>query len=319
MTLIAKRQLGRTGLNVTELGLGGFQFTNEFNVPRAEADAMLDFAFASGVNFVDTAPMYGFGESEELVGRALDRTDAPVIVSTKIGWLDRTIVRKHGDAAYQDESALLRVFEHSLRLLGRQRVEIAMVHEPDWPQWGIDPATGDGPIIRVLERLKDEGRAGAIGAGTRNNQMLVALVETGRVDLVLSFMHYDLAVQDIREQLLPAIQRRGAGLILGGPFRQGALAVKQRDRLAAMKSSGDYPWGFDADVVRRCEKIYHLSDETGIDLPELGIRYLLADPLVSSVIPGPRRIEELRSNLDAAARGPLPDELVRRIDAIGSD
>ncbi len=134
MNGIPKRRLGRTNLEVTELGLGGHQFTNNFRVPRAEAHAILDRAFEVGINFVDTAPAYGSGESEELVGRAAERTDNEILISTKIGHLNTIIVSGQGDAAYEDESALARVIEHNLWLLGRDHVEVMMIHEPEWPQ-----------------------------------------------------------------------------------------------------------------------------------------------------------------------------------------
>ena len=134
---LPRRRLGRTGLEVTELGLGGYMFTGEFGVPRAEAEAILDRAFAAGINYADTAAMYGFGEGEELVARALQRhPDRTIHVSSKVGWLDRTVVRNLGDAAYRDEEALRRAVKHSLWLLRRDRLEVMMVHEPDWPRWG---------------------------------------------------------------------------------------------------------------------------------------------------------------------------------------
>src|ERR1700753_3876878 len=131
MSTLETRRLGRTGLQVTALGLGCFQLTGEFQVPRSEAHAILDLACAAGINLVDTAPMYGFGESEELVGRALQRhTHWRPIVSSKIGWLDRTVVR-NVETAYRDESCLRRAIEHSLWLLRLEHVPIFMIHEPD--------------------------------------------------------------------------------------------------------------------------------------------------------------------------------------------
>ncbi len=319
MTAIPKRRLGRTNLQVAELGLGGFQFTNQFGVPRAEAYAILDHAFAAGINFVDTAPMYGCGESEELVGRALERTDNHIVVSTKVGQLDGTIVRYHGDGAYQDESLLGRVVEHSLRLLGRDHVEILMIHEPEWPQWGLDRKTGDAPVMRLLESLKRDGIIGAIGMGGGDCQFMADLIETNRIDVVLGFMHYDLAVHDARDRLIPTAKQHDVGVILGGPFRQGALAVRQEERIAQIRAAGEYPHGLEEEVLRRIDAIYALSTEMDMDLAEMGIRYLLSDPDISTVIPGPRTMEQLEANIASAAKGPLPAELIEEIDQIGRD
>lgn len=315
---MAQRRLGRTGLHVAEVGCGGFQFTGEFGVPRKEALAIIAAALDAGVNYFDTAPMYGFGESEELLGRGLLGFERyPTIVSGKVGWLDRTVVRAAGDAAYTDRAAIVRVVEHSLWLLRRDRLDVVMIHEPEWEQWQIDRSTGDSVVLATLEDMKRAGLIGAIGIGGRDLAVNTALVETGRIDVVLTFMHYDLAVQDARDALLPAAQRHDVGVILGGPYRQGALAMKATERIAEMRRTGVYPWGFDEQVLRRLDAIYALSDRVGLSLPELGLRYLLSDARVSSIIPGPRRVEELRQNLEFADKGPLPSELVAEIDQIG--
>jgi len=207
------RRLGRTGLEVTELGLGGYMLTGEFGVARSEAEGILDLAFASGINYADTAQMYGFGEGEELVARALQRQrDRTIYVSSKVGWLDRTVVRNLGDEAYRDEKALRRTVKHSLWLLRRDRIEIMMVHEPDWPRWGLDPATGDAPIMNVLEALKREGVIGAIGMGGWNCANLASLIETGRFDCALVAGGYTLVEQPVRAAVIAAAQRHGVGL-----------------------------------------------------------------------------------------------------------
>ncbi len=316
MAAIPKRRLGRTNLQVTELGLGGFQFTSQFSVPRAEAYAILDHAFAAGINLVDTAPMYGCGESEELVGRALERTDSQVIVSTKVGWLDGTVVLYHGDAAYQDESLLGQVVEHGLRLVGRDQVEILMIHEPEWPQWALNQKTRDAPVMRLLESLKRDGIIGAIGMGDRDCQFMADLIETDRIDVVLSFMHYDLAVHDARARLIPTAKQHDVGVILGGPFRQEALAVRQPERIAQIRVTGEYPHGLEAEVLRRIDA---LAAETDMELAEMGIRYLLSDPDISTAIPGPRAVAQLEANIASAAKGPLPVELIEKIDQIDRD
>lgn len=316
---MAERRLGRTGLSISEVGCGGFQFTGEFGVPKEEALAIIRGALDAGVNYFDTAPMYGFGESEELLGRGLLGFDKrPIVVSGKVGWLDRTVVRAAGDNAYTDRDAIVRVVEHSLWLLRRDKLDVVMIHEPEWAQWKIDLSTGDSVVLSTLEDLKRAGLVGSIGIGGQDLAVNTALVETGRIDVVLTFMHYDLAVQDARDALLPAAERQDVGVILGGPYRQGALAAKATDRIAEMRRTGVYPWGFDEKVLRRLDAIYAFSDRVGLSLPELGLRYLLSDARVSSVIPGPRKVEELGRNLEYARKGPLEPDLVAEIDRIGA-
>ena len=145
------RRLGRTNLQVSELALGTYMLTGDFGVSREEADRIFDTAINGGINYMDTAEMYGFGESEELVGRALARHAGKTLyVSTKVGVLDRTIVRYLGVEAYQREDALMRAIKHSLWLLRRDHLEVLMVHEPHMAEWGLDARTGEAPVIRVL-------------------------------------------------------------------------------------------------------------------------------------------------------------------------
>jgi aryl-alcohol dehydrogenase-like predicted oxidoreductase len=313
-----RRRLGRSNLMVSELGLGGYGLTSEHSVLRAEALAILERAFAAGINYVDTAPLYGSGESEELIGRTRGTAPHPVLISTKIGHLDRTIVRWAEEAAYRDERLLRRVLEHSLHLLRCEQVEILLIHEPEWPAWGIDRRTGDAPVVRALEAFKRDGLVRAIGlAGYLDRDRLADYLSTGRFDVLMTLMHYDLAVQAARQRLLPTARQHDVGVIIAAPFRQGVLAVRQPEAVAQMKRTGHYAHGFDADVVRRMDALYALSDVTGICLPELSLRYLLSDPTISSVVPGPRSLGELEASLIAAANGALPANVLARIEEIG--
>jgi len=316
MTLHTRR-LGRTGLDVTEIGLGCYMFTGEFGVPQSEAEAILDLALTSGVNYIDTAQMYGFGEGEELVGRALQRHRGSAIhVSSKVGWLDRTVVRNLGDEAYRNEEALTRTIKHSLWLLRRDHVEILMVHEPDWDRWGLDPKTGDAPIMNVLESLKSEGVIGAIGMGGWNCDTIADLIETGRFDCALVAGGYTLVDQPVRTRVLATAAAHDVGLIMGGTFLQGLLAVQQRERMEQVQRLGNYGGRLTPTAVKRILAVYDLCDSTGISVTEMAIRFILNDPGIHTIIPGAQKVQHLRENLAAAAKGPLPEDLTARIEAI---
>ncbi len=318
-TTLRTRRLGRTELQVTELSLGGYMFTGEFGVPRAEATAILDAAVAAGINLLDTAEMYGFGEGEELVGRALRRhADRSLHVSTKIGWLDRTCVRHLGDAAYADEDALRRALEHSFWLLQRDYLDIVMVHEPNLASWwGQGLLDGTAPVLRVLEAYRDAGKIGAIGLGTWDCDNLADLLDTGRFDVALVAGGYTLIRQPVRARVLAAAKRHDVGLIMGGTFLQGALATVQRAAMTArLQAGGDGQ--FDAPTLRRILAVYDLCEETGLPITTLALRYILADPAIATVIPGAQQVAHLCENLAAVAAGPLPAELIARIDAISA-
>jgi aryl-alcohol dehydrogenase-like predicted oxidoreductase len=313
----ATRRLGRTGHQVSELSLGCFMFTGEFGIAQSEANRILDTAIDAGINYMDTAAMYGFGESEELVGRALQRhSGTPIVVSTKVGWLDRTVVRNLGDAAYQNEDALKRAIKHSMWLLRRDFVEIVMIHEPNSEQWGLDLKTGEAPVMRVLEDLKKEGVIGGIGLGCWVCDVVADLIETGRVDAALVAGGYTLIRQQVKERVIPAAKRHDTGLIMGGTFLQGRLAEKKRDEMEEMRRTGNYNWFLDKPTVAKILAAYDLSDETGISLTELAIRFILADPDIHTMVPGAQTAGQVTENIRAAEKGPLPADIVARIEAI---
>jgi aryl-alcohol dehydrogenase-like predicted oxidoreductase len=312
------RHLGRAAIQVSELGLGGYQFTGEFGVPRREAQAIIKEALNSGENFIDTAPMYGAGESEELIGRAIIDTNKPVVISGKLGYLDLTVSRYFGTDGYRSEEALRRVAEHSLHLLRRPKFDILFIHEPEWPEWEIDPATADSVVTSALERMRAEGLTDAIGVAGQDVDRLTALIDTGRFDVVLSVMQYDLTTHRARDILFPAARRHGAGIILGTPLRQGLLASYHAEPMNAMVADADRPREEQVELAATLTRVYQLARDLGMPVPELALRYLLSDPQIASVIPGARSVEDVRSNLRAAARGPLPKDLVAEIEATHS-
>jgi len=312
VTTLPARRLGRTGIEVSQLGLGGYQFTGEFGVARDVARQAIRTALDGGITFFDTAPMYGAGESEELIGGVVgDRSD--IHVSDKVGYFDRTVVRHLGDEAYLDESAIRRAAEHSLHVLRRDTFDALLIHEPEWPEWRIDPTTGEAPAVRALEAMRAEGICRGIGVGGQDAALNTRLIGTGRFDVVLSVMHYDLAVFDARDALLPTAERHDVGVILGTPLRQGLLARRHPDPEKAMVADAERPARARRALAKRLLAIYNLADELEMPLPELALRFLLSEPRVATVIPGARSVEDVRANLAAAQKGPLSPDVVARI------
>ena len=304
------KRLGRTGFMVSEFCLGTYQITGEFGVPRSDAFAVIRRAFESGVNFVDTAQMYGAGESEELVGRiAAEYPEKQIIISSKVGHLGRGIVQACGEEAYRNEDMLARTIDHSLNTLHRDKLDMFMIHEPDWAVWGLDPKTGDAPVMNVLERYKREGVIGAIGLGTTNADNCADLIETGRFDAFLIAIQYDLVVRAAKERLIPAAKKLDVGVIVGTPFRQGVLVKKLGDD--ALLEMG---WG--EGEIKRIKKIYEVSDECGMGMVEMAIRYVISDPDVDCMAIGAQTAAQFDMNLEALNKGPLPADIYKRLDEI---
>ena len=179
------RTLGQTGLQVSELGMGGL-FVSSFAAEREEGCRAIRRALELGVNYVDTAP--GYRDSEEVLGVALAGVEQPYTLSTKLGGRPQPF-----DA--QDKDALRRSVETSLRLLGRDQLDILMIHEPDRPgqyDWWTDWQDLAGPVLDVADELRNAGVIKYLGLGGTTAYVLAHLVRSGKFDVVLTAFNYSL-------------------------------------------------------------------------------------------------------------------------------
>lgn len=308
-----KNRLGRTDLDVTEIGMGGLFVSSHGNEGDREKayNAIRHAVKICGINYVDTAPMYA--DSEEVLGGVLPALEtergAPLILSTKLGGRPQPFDPK-------DKSALRRSVEESLRLLGRDRIDVLMVHEPDRPRqydwWneGVYAETIHGPVLETLSELKAEGVIGFTGIGGTTITELTRLCETGIFDVVLTAFNFSLLWREAENTVIPAAKRHDMGIVIGSPLQQGALACRYDNQIAH-----GAPWLSDA---RRAQfrALYALCDEAAIPLPEMGIRFVLSHPDVHTTLIGARSAAEVAQNVAAAEKGPLPADLLTRINQI---
>ena len=308
-----QNRLGRTGLSVTEIGLGGLFVSSHGNEgDRAKAYAAIRQAVRDcGVNYVDTAP--GYADSEEVLGKVLPELErergGPLILSTKLGGRPQPFDPK-------DKAALRRSVEESLRLLGRDRIDVLMVHEPDRPRqydwWdsGVYAETISGPVLETLAELKAEGVIGFMGMGGTTVTELTRLCETGIFDVVLTAFNFSLLWREAENTVIPAAKRQNMGIVIGSPLQQGALA----HRYDAEITDGA-PW---LSEPRRAQfkALYALVDEAAMPLPEMGIRFVLSHPDIHTTLIGARSAAEVAQNVAAAEKGPLPADLLTRIGEI---
>lgn len=311
------RRLGRTGFQVSALGLGCFQFTGEYDIDPKDSEALMDYAMESPINVFDTAEMYGFGESEEIVARGdYKHPDKRCYVSTKIGYLhERTVTRAKGYEAYQDPKEIRRAVKHSLWISRKEQLDMCMIHEPDWDCWGFDYETGDSVILSVLEELKKEGYLANIGLGSTEYTKSAKLIATGRIDCALVAGGISLIARPIFEHLIPAAKENDCGIIVGAGFGMGNkfLVAKRRDALPELLESDDI---VKVNTGKKLEKIYDLSDELGMDMFEMALRYILAFEDIHTHCAGAREIAHLQANLAHIEKGPLDDEIVAQINGI---
>ena len=299
-----KRVLGRTGLEVSELSLGGL-FVASFATAQEEANAAVKRALELGVNYIDTAPSYG--NSEESFGIALEGLDFDYYIATKLGG-------KPIPFNAQDKKALMFSFEESLRLLKKDRVDLLLIHEPDRPgqnDWWSDKEKFYGPVSDLLAELKDKGLIKYIGLGGTTAYQMPRIMETGIYDVVLTAFQYSLLWREAAIDVLPTAKKHNMGVIIGSPLQQGALARKWPEVETGA-------WWLSSVRQKQFKALYSLADDLNMDLPELGLRFVLSNPDVSTTLMGARSVAEVESNVAAAEKGPLPKDVLDRLDAIAA-
>lgn len=313
------RKFGKTGFEVSAIGMGGYQFTNEFNVPLKTADDILDYALQNGVNLLDTAQLYGFGESEAIIGRALRRNPrqaANTMVTTKIGYLDAGVVRINGEAAYCDPEKLMRTLKHSLWLLQQDSFDIVLLHEIDKPHWKFNYDTCEAPAYQFLEECKKEGMIKYIGISSWDLDCMARATRTGKVDVVMCAGGISLLYRPVVTELIPAIKEHNVAFELGGAFGQNNPGLVSKDR---EKMKQHYYAEGDEKLIaigQKLEKLYDIADELDCSMVELAIRYVMSYEDIQTHIPGARELWQIQANLASAEKGPLPQEIVARIEAI---
>lgn len=330
---IAKRQWERSGRGITftELGFGAAPLGNLMRaISDADADAVLQSAWDSGLRYFDTAPLYGLGLSETRLNRFLrgKRRD-DYVLSTKIGRLFRatTPEKRDGrtkwiDVPSRNESydyshdGTLRSLEFSLERLGIDRVDILYAHDLDLFNHGrqdaldarLDEFMAGG--YRALLRLREEGVIRAFGAGLNEWQPCQWLAERGDFDLFLLAGRYTLLEQEPLDSFFPLCAARGIGIVIGGPYNSGILATGPVP--GAMFNYSPAP----PEVMEKARRIAGICDRHGVRLIDAALRFPLQHPVVMSVIPGAQRNSELDSAI-RAVQAAIPPALWSDLKSAG--
>lgn len=291
----AQRQLGRSGLMVTRLGLGGVA------IGRAELDdetatATIRAALAMGVRLLDTAPLYGRGRSEKRFGQALRGVSREsYLLATKVGRplpdADDTSNPLPFDYRYD---STMRIVESSLARLGVDRVDILHIHDPDNHE--REALTGALP---ALTRLKEQGVCRAIGAGMNQSEMLARFARHGGFDCFLLAGRYTLLDQIGLHELLPLCIEKGIGIILGGPYNSGILAVGARPGATYNYLPAE------PAMLEKTAAIEVIARRHAIPLRAAALQFPLAHPAVAAVIPGAASPAEAEDNRAMLAH-PIP-------------
>jgi aryl-alcohol dehydrogenase-like predicted oxidoreductase len=299
------RQLGRTGLELSRIGLGCGNFGGIGSAPELfgrgeseeEAFALMDAAWAAGTTFFDTAPSYGGGRSERWVGKWRNERGVPVLLSSKVYW---SVTGDPDDRGLSRER-VLREAEGSLERLGVDQLDLYLTHAPD-------PETPIEETLRALDELVRTGKVRAIGASNLDAEQLEQALETSqRLGLArFEWVQNEFSLLEQRAGGVLAIcEREGLGFTPFSPLGGGWLTGKYR--------RGDgYPAG--SRMTLRPEPYAELATEgtfdaleafeaaaaeRGVEPATLAIAWVLGDPRVTAVVVGPRRAEHLESALRA--------------------
>ena len=304
-------RLGSGDVEVTALALGGAAIGGLYTpVPDDTALATVRRALEHGMRYVDTAPHYGAGRSEERMGRALAGAPrASYAVSTKVGRLlvplapgeppepagfaDPPPYRRRWDWS---RDGILRSLESSLRRLGLDRVDIAFLHDPDDHEDEVYATA-----YPALAELRDEGVLGAIGAGMNQTAMLTRFVERLDLDVVLCAGRYTLLDRSAERDLLPACLRRGVSVVIGGVYNSGLLADPRPGARFNYAPA-------DGRLLDRARELRNACAGYGVPLRAAALRFPLRHPAVASVLVGCRTPGEVDDNVEMFARD-IPEPL----------
>jgi aryl-alcohol dehydrogenase-like predicted oxidoreductase len=298
------RTLGKTGIKISELGIGGGMFHHYSKQGVDDAKIIIDRAIDLGINYIDTAPAYG--DSEKVIGEVFNTEKRDCVLSTKLGG-------KPVPFDPRDKGTLRRSIDESLRLLGRDSIDVLFIHEPDRPQqydWFDDRNNLHGPVTELIEELKAEGIIKFAGiAGTTVYEMM-NLVRTGLFDVLLTAFNSSLLWQESLRFLIPEAKKMDMGVVVGSPLQHGALACLYPDEI-----ENNAPW-LSLPRRKQFKKLYEYVNDLKIPVSVLGLRYMISNKDISSVLMGVGSISELEENAGTIDAGPLDEEIISRINEI---
>ncbi|MCU0521049.1 MAG: aldo/keto reductase [Anaerolineae bacterium] len=298
------RLLGQTGIEVSELALGGL-FVSRVGGEFEQGRKAILRAFELGINYVDTAP--GYADSEAVIGRVLPEIDRPLVLSTKLGGRPQPFLP-------QDRDCLMASVEESLRLLHRETIDILMIHEPDRPgqyDWWPNLDTYEAPVLAFLEDLKRQGLIRFTGLGGTTAYEIVPIMRTGKFDVVLTAFNYSLLWREAEIAVLPTAIELGMGIVIGSPLQQGALARRYSEVATGAR------W-LSPPRQKQFQALYDLAEDLGMALPALALRFVLSNPHISCTLMGARSESEVEQNVASAEAGALSPDVIARLDEIAA-
>src|SRR4051794_19077044 len=297
------RQLGDSGLTVSTVGLGCNNFGRRLD--QEGTTAVVRAAIDAGVTLFDTADIYGLGASEELLGLALGSDRENVVVATKFG-MDMQGANGPDWGVRGSRRYVRKAVEASLRRLGTDWIDLYQLHRPD-PQTPIDET------LAALDELVREGKVRYLGSSNFTGWQVVDADWTARAAGTSRFVsaqnEYSLLERDVEDELVPACEHVGVGLLPFFPLASGLLTGKYRRGEPAPPGTRLEGQEIDDETYDRIDSLERFAAERGRSLLELAFGALASRPEIVSVIAGATSPEQVRSNAAAASWELTPEEL----------
>lgn len=310
MIMANKITLGKTNLQVLPLGLGANAVGGHNLFPGLNDETgrnIVRSALDHGINFIDSAFIYGPGRSEELIGEVLkERGDRDnVVIATKGAHVIT------GDKITLDNSpAFLRQsVEDSLKRLQTDYIDLYYIHFPD-------ESTPKDEAVGELKKLKDEGKIRAIGVSNFSIEQLKQANKDGHVDVLQS--HYNLLHRDAEQDLLPYTQEHGISFVPYFPLASGLLGgkYKQGDTFSDIRKNDPLFQGETfAKNLEKVDKVRQIANAKGVEVAHVVLAWYLTVPSIDALIPGAKRPEQIVSNLETLKVQLTPEE-IKTIDSI---
>lgn len=288
----------RVPVEITRLSLGTAPLAGLFTtVENNESDLLITTALAQGINYFDTAPLYGHGLSEERLGRVLRTVPESFILETKVGRVLNRVEKADPVPWFPDADphiqpvfdysaeGIKRSFNESLERLGVDHIDIALMHDAEdhIPQ-AIDNA------YPVLADLKRQGIIKAIGIGINFCDAAMKIMKAVDLDLALIAGRYTLLDQSAQNELLPYALERNVDITIGGVFNSGVLADPKPGATFEYLPASD-------EIIKRAQDIGAFLKNLGVPLTAAALQFPLRHPAVTSVLTGSRNSKELLSNI----------------------
>ncbi len=304
------RTLGRTGIKVSPYCLGAMMFGEIGNPDHDDSIRIIHKALDAGINFIDTADMYSRGESEEIVGKALDGRRDAVVLATKA----RQPMGADPNRQGASRRWLVQALDDSLRRLKTDHVDLYQIHRPD-------PDTDVEETLSVLTDLMRAGKIRAFGASSYPASDIVeaqwVAERRGLQQFRTEQPHYSILNRGIESEVLPVCQRYGMGTLVYSPLAGGLLTGRYRKGQQADSHRSRFGFRHLTDERRLdvVEQIVPLAEKAGLPMTHLATAFVIAHPGVTSAIIGPRTMAHL-DDLLAGADTTLDDEILNQIDEI---